>query len=640
MKVLFYIGYKATIFYGDGQTQICDHPPKKRSFDGNTLKIMQSMKQLISFFIFVFIFFDVSCADKKPKRIVDDRDLNEFTYSLLNLCGTDALNRRSEVVSSQKKQTKYVGLFYSLWLGQHNRGIYDINKLLHINPAALKNPNGTPESPLDQFHFWGEPLYGYYNMQDPWVVTRHVELFTNAAIDYLCIDATNAFIYPESAKNLFEVLLKFQKQGFNVPKVVFYTNSQSGTTVDNLYENYYKAGLYESLWFSPKGKPMIIGITENNAKASDMTKYHSFNDYIKQKMIEYFDVRESQWPNGDYNPNAIPWMSWQYPQRNHNGSVAVPVAQHSHSVIYASSMHPECSRGYNNASKQVDKDWTAGTSFQTMWNAVFENESDVNNVLITSFNEWMAIKYKNENNNVFFVDVYNPEFSRDIEMMKGGCNDNFYMQLVGNVRRFKFEKDRRYRYQNKTIHINKTNKKAWDQVKAVYVDFSGDAISRDFIDAAGINKYTDNSNRNDITKIKVVHDQKNIYFLIETSEDITPHNGKDFNWMNLLIQTGKETPSFEGYQFVINRKPDQKNTTSIERSLGGYQWELVDHAQYHLHGNTLQLAIPLASLGLSKDNCSIEFKVADNVTQVEDIMDYYVTGDSAPLGRLNFSYGH
>lgn len=104
-----------------------------------------------------------------------------------------------------------------------------------------------PKSPLDQFHFWGEPLYGYYNMQDPWVVTRHVELFTNAAIDYLCIDATNAFIYPESAKNLFEVLLKFQKQGFNVPKVVFYTNSQSGTTVDNLYENYYKAGLYKSL---------------------------------------------------------------------------------------------------------------------------------------------------------------------------------------------------------------------------------------------------------------------------------------------------------------------------------------------------------------------------------------------------------
>jgi hypothetical protein len=56
MKVLFYIGYKATIFYGDGQTQICDHPPKKRSFDGHTLKIMQNMKQLISFFIFVFIF--------------------------------------------------------------------------------------------------------------------------------------------------------------------------------------------------------------------------------------------------------------------------------------------------------------------------------------------------------------------------------------------------------------------------------------------------------------------------------------------------------------------------------------------------------------------------------------------------------
>ncbi|WP_298650923.1 hypothetical protein [uncultured Proteiniphilum sp.] len=582
----------------------------------------------------------MSCTAKRTNRIKDNRNVNEVEYSILGLSGTDALGRRSEVCSSTEKQTKYVGLFYSLWLGQHNRGVYDISRLLSDNPSALLNPDGEPESPLNQFHFWGEPLYGYYNMNDPWVVTRHIELLTHAAIDYLCIDATNTFIYPNPAKNLFEVLLKFQKQGFNVPKVVFYTNSRSGETVNRIYENFYKDGLYERLWFKPNGKPLMIGITENNANASDMTKFHSFTDYIIPEMIAYFDVRESQWPNGDFNPDAVPWMSWQYPQWNHNGSVAVPVAQHSHSVIYASSMHPECSRGYNNATGKVEKEWAAGANFQTMWDAVHEKKDSINNVLVTSFNEWMAIKYKNEANEVFFVDVYNPEFSRDIEMMKGGYNDNFYMQLVKNVRKFKFVEGSHYQYQNKTIDIHESPGEIWSNVQATYVDFAGDAISRDFVDAASTGRYTDYSNRNDIAKIKVVHDEKNIYFMIQTLDDITPYNGEDINWMNVLIRTGGGPPSFEGYQFVINRKPDKINTTSVERSTGGYHWEYAGDAYYSIEGNVLQLAIPLALLGLSKNNCSIEFKVADNVTRFNDIMDYYVTGDSAPLGRLNFSYGY
>src|SRR3546814_18683114 len=92
----------------------------------------------------------------------------------------------SDVCSSdlgKPGQKKHVGLFYSLWLGQHHSGqraIYDIQHLLNTNPEALNNPHGTPESPMHEFHFWGEPLYGYYSMSDPWVVTRHIELLTNA----------------------------------------------------------------------------------------------------------------------------------------------------------------------------------------------------------------------------------------------------------------------------------------------------------------------------------------------------------------------------------------------------------------------------------------------------------------------------
>ena len=51
------------------------------------------------------------------------------------------------------------------------------------------------------------------------------------------------------------------------------------------------------------------------------------------------------------------------------------------------------------------------------------------------------------------------------------------------------------------------------------------------------------------------------------------------------------------------------------------------------------VCVPLSSIGKSANKLAIEFKVSDNVTNQDDIMDYYVTGDSAPIGRLSFSYG-
>lgn len=570
-------------------------------------------------------------------------------YMVKQLVATDEFGRRVNVVDVNSTEEKYVGVFYSVWLGQHQqmqKGIFDIQKLLNTAPEVLNDTIGSVASPKHQFHFSGEPLYGYYSMSDPWIVTRHIELLTNASIDYLCIDATNNVVYEDATYNLLDHLLKFQKQGFAVPKVVFYTNSNSGVTVDSLYNKFYKSGNYETLWFRPTGKPMIIGITEANAWASDQTRFeeilhkpHGFQAFIKADMKAYFDVRESQWPNGEFNEKAIPWMSWQNPQWNHKGSVAVPVAQHSHSVIYASSLSPECSRGYNNKTNEVEANWKKGANFQTKWDYVLESKEMVNNVLVTSFNEWMAIKYVNEAQEVFFVDVYNHEYSRDIEMMKGGYNDNFYLQLVQNVRKFKFKP----RVSPEplvltTFDIRYNNEELWSAVNQTYVDFAGDARSRHFENASGDDLYTDNSNRNDIVEIKVAHDEENIYFRIKALDDISPYNGHDINWMNILLSVGSVDESFSGYNFIVNRKPDNLKT-SVEISSGGYKWDIVGEAAYHVQGNAIQLAIPLAALGLTADQCKFEFKVSDNVTNSDDIMDYYISGDVAPLGRLGFAYG-
>jgi len=607
------------------------------------------MRKSIILVVIMAIMLTVSACGGGEKYKNADRNLTNFQFTLASLSATDNIGRTLSPVNGFKlDRQRYVGIFYSLWLGQHvqqQKDIYDISKLLEENPEALWDENGNLLSPLEEFHFCGEPLYGYYSMTDPWVVSRHVELLTLCGIDYLMIDATNTVIYPSSANVLFDTLLKYQNQGFNVPKVVFYTNTNSGSTVKKLYDTYYVSGEYEKIWFKPKGKPAIVGITENNNGSTDQTN----PDLLSQAMKIYFDVYESQWPNRPFNELGWPWMSWDYPQFVHDeGRINVSVAQHSPLTAKFSEEHPVSSRGYNHITKKIEENWMAGANFQTQWQSVFDYEEagfvEINNVLVTSFNEWMAIKYAAQypgynNQKTFFVDVFNYEYSRDIEMAKGAYGDNFLMQLAQNIKKYKFDVAyERYNWGKHDISIDDLS--TWDSVKLKYLDFNGDAMERNHRNAANTATYTDKSNRNDIVSVQVTNDGSNLYFLIKTADDITEHNGTDLNWMNILIKTRAGGESFSGYQYIINRSPKTNGKTSIEKSVGGYDFTNIGEADYRVNGSSMAVKIPFASLGLTKDDFYIEFKVADNVTNPHDIMDYYITGDSAPIGRFNYTYGY
>ena len=48
--------------------------------------------------------------------------------------------------------------------------------------------------------------------------------------------------------------------------------------------------------------------------------------------------------------------------------------------------------------------------------------------------------------------------------------------------------------------------------------------------------------------------------------------------------------------------------------------------------------VPINDLGLSSENLRLSFKVSDHVLDQFDIMDYYISGDSAPIGRLSYKY--
>ena len=567
------------------------------------------------------------------ERVEDLRSLSVYENTIYNLSSTD---KEGRTVSSLDGQTKdnYVGMFYFVWHGYHTNTygrVLDITKMRAEDPGFMKDV----ETDAELFHFWGEPLYGYYCSYDPWIATRHIELLTMQGVDYLIYDLTNSVIYDQAINTMFETLDYYAQQGWDVPKVAFYLNSHSSATINRVYNIWYSKGLYSHLWFTFNEKPLIICDTDQ-LSAAELTKFS-----------EFFDLRESQWPYGDNldMENGFPWMDWDYPQKNFNGTMSVSLAQHNGARM---SQEAKSNRGrgfdyskFKNYSSKSD----LGTNLAGQWQTVFDNNANtantpVNNVFVTGFNEWQAQKL-NDGEDVFFVDTFSEEYSRDIEMMKGGYEDNYYLQNMQYVRQFKYDTAKHYIYPTHTIDITDSSAAGWATVKSNFKDFVGDAKERNHSDAFGSQTYVDTSNRNDISDVSITHDENNLYIKVVTKEDITAYNGTDKNWMNVFIKTSEDiATSFGGYNYVINRAPKANGKTSVERSTGGYAWESAGEAAYTVFGNVMQIAIPLEALGLSAQNCYVQFKVSDNVTRYDDIMDYYVTGDSAPIGRLSYTYGY
>ena len=182
-------------------------------------------KKLICFICSAFIIFLLASC-KAPDTAAEEISLllNEKNAPLL-ISGIDALSRKITTVSDFN--TKQVGLFYFLWSGQQpsmQTDIYDAGKLIdQMGVERFFSIDSTLDgtSPYGQFHYWGEPLFGYYHATDTWVMRRHIEMLTMAGVDFLVFDTTNLFHYAGVYKLLLAELEHFLNQGFSVPKIAF-----------------------------------------------------------------------------------------------------------------------------------------------------------------------------------------------------------------------------------------------------------------------------------------------------------------------------------------------------------------------------------------------------------------------------------
>lgn len=118
--------------------------------------------------------------------------------------------------------------------------------------------------------------------------------------------------------------------------------------------------------------------------------------FYLNEMKEFFDIRESQWPNKAFRQDGYPWMEWKYPQPIHdNGVVNVSVAQHPQ-LPFSNSIKDSSlnwGRGYNFETKKNESDKAEqGQNFQYQWDSVIERKDNINTVFVTGWNEWIAQK--------------------------------------------------------------------------------------------------------------------------------------------------------------------------------------------------------------------------------------------------------
>ena len=152
------------------------------------------------------------------------------------------------------KHNKWVGVFYYIWVGNHTRKVWDITKILKQPPAERQ------WGPVNSFHFWGEPEYGYYHASDPFVIRHDMQMLANAGVDFIFLDATNARTYPETVLSICRVIRKMRSQGIAAPSICYLTNTRSGETINKIYDELYAKNLYPDLWFHWQEKPLILGI--------------------------------------------------------------------------------------------------------------------------------------------------------------------------------------------------------------------------------------------------------------------------------------------------------------------------------------------------------------------------------------------
>ena len=578
---------------------------------------------------------------------------------------TDGVDRSMPDASATQDPTaNLVGMFYFLWRDREQDSISTISPSDHyaayLQGGVDKLYEVMQEGGEGHPHYWAQPYFGYYSSNDEWVLRRHAYMLAEAGVDFVYFDITNNNIHEVSHKALLKVWEEVRQEGYAVPKIVFLCGAYDAEFAE-LWESVYKPGLYEDLWLYWDGKPLLL-LTDDV--------------HMSEEQRDFFTIRYS-WAIGasDWYAKRKGIDCWAWSgnvQRKGYGSTKSDFEQMYASCGYwatnmfgfqagrscIGSRKPDYKGDWNFGYAIMESHSGLGLTYQDQFEKVFQNNPSV--LMLTGWNEWIAGRWSgagagaagagqmlageytvsgdpNSKYTTYFVDQFNPEYSRDLEPMKGGFGDNYLYQTAINLRKYKGTRAIESAFGQWAIDINGSLGQ-WYAVGPEYRDYEGDVTHRTSPGHVGgleHGMYVNFSGRNDIVTAKVSGDSQNLYFYAECADNITAPEGA--RWMNLFINADcNDATGWHGYDFMINRA-QKDGYVSVERFVGTDTWafESVGSARYTLSGKVLQIEIDRDLLGVGD---TFDFKWADNSVPTGDVMEFLDQGDAAPSGRYNYRY--
>lgn len=361
----------------------------------------------------------------RPDTSVANNDTYLYT-------ATDALDRLMANVGVSNTG-KTVGIRYFLHMGAGSNKLYSVSNILKANENAYLSSDAwlmAGGGAVGQEHWWGESLFGYYTSMDEWVVDKDVQMLTDAGVDFIAIDtADGTKVYEEQLALLLSVLTKYKAQGFNVPKVTFMA---TGDAVNSALQSFYNNDAYADLWYAKDGTT-IKSVAELTVKSVPVAR--------------------------SYDGTAM-----------------------SESAFYGDSYNHQ--RTYNGATNLTGDDASLlGYNFEYEFKNAME--SNAGTVLVESWNEWISVRETATDSSKPIVLADNADLnnSSDIQPMKDGYGDSYYMQLVDCIKQYKGAKITNNRLNTASITEGVAMDMAadfqqWNKVSTHYLDYTQDILDR------------------------------------------------------------------------------------------------------------------------------------------------------------------
>ncbi len=331
-------------------------------------------------------------------------------------------------------KTDQVGIFYTIWFDFWDLASNNFSSSHTLGNYAYGDVYNTTSNmgPKNSFNYWGEPALGYYTSSNTEVIKTHMRQLKSAGIDFIFVDLTNLAdkntvsdkVYYENYTWKYQVNRPFMallntmnemiEDGEDVPKVVPWIGAFNGSNyvVNRIYDEFYSSGNYDNLWLYYDDKPFIMTTEFLNNEDSRFTYRKTWALYNSNSKIKNSEWTWREKDNLVYGKDS-------------NGKMEAMSVNTAVSTYYMSVPDYVLSRN-------------KGKTFYNQWKNVYDKHPKI--TLVGTWNEWGAQRLTDENaecKDKCFTDQYNQEYSNDIEPMKGGHGDLYYVWLKQYVNAYK-----------------------------------------------------------------------------------------------------------------------------------------------------------------------------------------------------------